>query len=210
LPCPASPTLVRPALGEAASLGALYDARTDSFVQLSVIKNRPSPKAITTTDNYDSDIKYINHDSFKDKFSSLDIGAQLGASFLAGLVSRRLRKISLGTMRHQSRGPTILDLQHQDCKREAGVSDISWEAVDTGAATHVVSEIIWGSRNIMTASRHSPTRTKPKLLMELWTLVSTFGDPSSCLDKGKVPFLTRIKAPMSSKAGVVPDAEGQR
>jgi hypothetical protein len=56
-------------------------------------------------------------------------------------------------MRHQSRGPTILDLQHQDCKREAGVSDISWEAVDTGAATHVVSEIIWCSRNIMTAKQ---------------------------------------------------------
>jgi hypothetical protein len=147
LPCPASPTLVRPALGETASLGALYDARTDSFVQLSVVKNRPSPKAITTTDNYDSDIKYINHDSFKDKFSSLDIGAQLGVSFLAGLVtvegsgkylSERwdTNLVAQRSLIYNIKtGSEKLEFQTKEVE-----DNISWEAVDTGAATHVVSE----------------------------------------------------------------------
>jgi hypothetical protein len=139
LPCPASPTLVRPALGEAASLGALYDARTDSFVQLSVVKNRPSPKAITTTDNYDSDIKYISHDSFKDKFSSLDIGAQLGASFLAGLVTVEGSGKYLSERRDTNlvaQRSLIYNIKTVSEKLEFQTKEvednISWEAVDTG------------------------------------------------------------------------------
>lgn len=154
------PTLVRPALGEAACLGALYDARTDSFVQLSALKNRPPPKAITTTDNHDSDIKYTSQDSFKDRLSNLGIGAQLGASFLAGLVAvdgsgkYLLERRDTNLVAQRS---LIYNIKTVSEKLELQAKEveeiISWEAVDTGAATHVVTEIIWGSRNIITAKQ---------------------------------------------------------
>ncbi|KAH7401648.1 hypothetical protein BKA66DRAFT_451131 [Pyrenochaeta sp. MPI-SDFR-AT-0127] len=162
--------LVRPALGEVASLGALYDARTDSFLQLSVIQNRPSPNTIKTTDIHDSDIRYTSHDTYKDKFSCLDIGAELGASFLAGfvsvegsgkylterretnLVAQRSLIYNIKTVSEQ------LDFQDKDIE-----NSISWSSVEnTKAATHVVSEIVWGSRNIITAKHTFTDRSNSK------------------------------------------------
>jgi predicted GTPase len=164
-------TLVRPALGEAASLGALYDARTDSFVQFSIIKNRPNPKAITTIDIHDSDIKYTSHDSFKDKFSNLDISAKLGASFLAGLVTVEGSGKYLSERRDTNlvaQRSLIYNIKTKseklDFQTKEVEDNISWEAVDAGAATHVVSEIAWGSRNIVTAKQTFSNKKNAKTI----------------------------------------------
>ena len=75
-----------PALGQACALGVLYDARTDSFVSLSLL-SQPAPPSAITTDIPSSVVKYCELDSYREKFNDLDVGPQLGASFLAGLVS---------------------------------------------------------------------------------------------------------------------------
>jgi hypothetical protein len=89
----------------------------------------------------------------------LDIGAQLGASFLAGLVTVEGSGKYLSERRDTNlvaQRSLIYNIKTVSEKLEFQTKEvkdnISWEAVDTGAATHVVSEIIWGSRNIMTAT----------------------------------------------------------
>ena len=78
--------LKRPALGQAAPLGGLYDARNDTFVPVSVLRTPPPEEAVTRMDIPSSDIKYSRADSFKEKFHQLDIGPSLSASFLAGFL----------------------------------------------------------------------------------------------------------------------------
>ncbi|KAF2239709.1 hypothetical protein EV356DRAFT_513990 [Viridothelium virens] len=153
-------SITRPALGETANLGTLYDARTDSFLQLALFNGRLPPTAITKIDNHESDVNYISHDSYKAKLSSLDIDAKLGASFMAGLVTvggsgkylSAQRDTNLVAQRsliyNRKTVNERLEFQTQDVK-----DNICWEALDTGGATHVVSEIVWGSRNIITVKQ---------------------------------------------------------
>jgi hypothetical protein len=77
----------RPALGQSAELGRLYDARTDSFVALSILKSAPPSEAITVTDNHTSEVALSHTDTYEEKLQSLDMNAQLSASFLSGMIN---------------------------------------------------------------------------------------------------------------------------
>ncbi|OKL58362.1 hypothetical protein UA08_06186 [Talaromyces atroroseus] len=144
----APPVLVRPALGEAASLGTLYDARTDSFLPLSALQTQPPSSLITKTDIHDSDTR------------DLDIKAQLGASFLAGLVNVEGSRKYLSEGRdsnlvaHQSLLYSVTKVSERLEFQTKEVEDsISWSALEKGYATHIVFEIIWGSRSVVTAKQ---------------------------------------------------------
>ena len=76
----------RPALGQVAGLGTLYDARTDRFLPRSLLQELPPVSAVTMTDINTFEIKLSRSDDYQDRFDKLDINPELGASFLAGLV----------------------------------------------------------------------------------------------------------------------------
>jgi hypothetical protein len=80
-------TITRPALGQAAGLGDLYDARTDTFSTVSLFTKPPPASAITSMDNNSSAIKYVHSDSYKEKFDHFGVSAQLSASVAAGLIN---------------------------------------------------------------------------------------------------------------------------
>jgi hypothetical protein len=77
----------RPALGQAASLGDCYDARTDTFISRNIFKSSPPREAISQTQIPSEIIRYTWLDTYKDKFHQFDINPELGASFLAGLLT---------------------------------------------------------------------------------------------------------------------------
>ncbi|KAN0102681.1 hypothetical protein V8E51_010994 [Hyaloscypha variabilis] len=77
----------RPSLGQMADLGDLYDARTDTFVSLSILNSSPPPSVISSVDNPTSELEFTNNDTYEEKFSKLRVTAELGASFLSGMVS---------------------------------------------------------------------------------------------------------------------------
>lgn len=153
-----TPSLIRPALGEAASLGALYDARTDTFLPLSACQAQPLRSHITKTDIHDSTIQYSLNDTLKEKFDNLDIKAHLGASFMAGLVKVEGSGKYLATKRDSNLVVSQSLLYNCTTASEKlelqGIENIlSWPALESGAATHIVVEIIWGSRSVVMAKQ---------------------------------------------------------
>lgn len=83
--------LKRPALGQIAALGSLYDARSDTFISLSLLKEAPPATSVETTQKHSTDIKFSRTDTYKEKFDRLEVEAALSASFLAGLVKVEAR-----------------------------------------------------------------------------------------------------------------------
>jgi hypothetical protein len=49
--------------------GTLYDARTDTFVPISLLNERISDSAIDRADNHTTTFDYSESDSFNEKFS---------------------------------------------------------------------------------------------------------------------------------------------
>jgi GTPase SAR1 family protein len=149
-------SLERPALGRAAKLGELYDARSDLFVNQSLLSRPAPPSAITRMDIPNSDIKHCRQETYSEKFENFGIGPELGASILAGLWKAE------GTGRYlKAKRQSNLIVQNSLVFDVATVSEsinyqaeelegcLSLDNLDNCGATHVVAGIDWGSRNIV-------------------------------------------------------------
>jgi GTPase SAR1 family protein len=152
--------LKRPALGHAASLGSLYDARTDAFVSVNVFKRVPPTDTVSRTDIPSSEIKYSSLNTYKEKFSQFDIEPSLSASFLAGLFDvdgsgRYLTAKRDGNLNVEASLIYNLRTVNESINFQAhGLEDcLSLHTLDAGLATHVVAEIEWGSRNVITVKQ---------------------------------------------------------
>jgi len=150
--------LKRQALGQIAALGALYDARSDNFISLSLMKEPPPATSIAVMPNHSTDIKISKTDTYKEKFDRLDVEAELSASYLAGLVKvsgsgrylsdKRETNLVMQSSMHY-RITTVeeeLNLASADIKR-----CLAFDTFDSDAATHVVTGISWGAKCVITA-----------------------------------------------------------
>ena len=77
--------LSRAALGHVAALGDLYDARTDNFVKMSIFDQHIPESAVTICDNQGIDFELVHSDTYSEKFSKLDVKAELQVLKLQGL-----------------------------------------------------------------------------------------------------------------------------
>ncbi|KAA8896253.1 hypothetical protein FN846DRAFT_921745 [Sphaerosporella brunnea] len=151
-------TTTRPALGQVASLGTLYDARTDAFVPISLLNARIPDSAITRTDNHTTTFDYSESDSFKEKFSKMGFNAELKASFLGGLVSvegsgsylnesRDTNRVLQASMHYKiTTVHESLQFMSNDLK---GL--LAFKNIEGSFGTHVVAEITWGAYTVVTA-----------------------------------------------------------
>src|SRR4051794_6511132 len=80
------PARRRPALGQVVQIGALYDARRDSFIPLSLLKTTPPLSSVIVTGDNTSDVEVSFTDTYEEKFNKMNLDPELGASFLSGLV----------------------------------------------------------------------------------------------------------------------------
>ncbi|KAJ6255890.1 hypothetical protein Dda_9349 [Drechslerella dactyloides] len=154
-------TTKRPSLGQIASLGSLYDSRTESFIGVSLLKHPTPANSINTTQKPHTDIKFHKSETYHDKFNSLGLDAKLAASFLAGLVqvegsarylegeSQTDRVVQCSLHYSTTTVNESLNLISQ------GVRDnLAFQALETDLATHFVAEITWGASCIVTAKQH--------------------------------------------------------
>ncbi|KAK3367237.1 hypothetical protein B0T24DRAFT_635328 [Lasiosphaeria ovina] len=157
--------LERPALGQAASLGTLYDARSDIFVPLSLFKAAPpvDGDAVTTTRVPSSKVRYSDKDSLNYKFYELGVNPNLGASYLAGFVNvngsgRYLdAKHDTHLAAHASLTYNLTTVNEAINFEASQLKDIfDLRVLQLGLATHIVTEITWGARSIVTAKQSRP------------------------------------------------------
>ena len=81
-----SAILTRPALGRVASLGSLYNAHAEGFIDKNLFIGDLPPGSVKTTQRHAVDMKPIKSDRYEDKFRTFGMDAGVAASFLSGLV----------------------------------------------------------------------------------------------------------------------------
>ncbi|KAK1752044.1 Stonustoxin subunit alpha [Echria macrotheca] len=157
---PMSP-IKRPSLGQIAHLGDFYDAGTDTFSSLSLLKGPPPPNTVRRTDNPKTEVDVIKEDTYEEKFRRIGVDAELGASILSGLMavggignflvetrsSDRTRQISclykITTVHEMLMMGAFINPEFK------GMLDI--DALRACPGTHIVSEIEWGASSAVTA-----------------------------------------------------------
>ncbi|KAJ3467828.1 hypothetical protein MRS44_005392 [Fusarium solani] len=156
----ASPILKRPALGQVATLGSLYDARSDVFIPLSLFGEPLPPDAVRITRHQSADPKVINGDTFADKFDACGIDGELAVSVLAGLA--KVEGSGLYLFDKRDTNHAVQSSLHYDFKTveeelnltASGIKEsVALDVLDTDVATHVVTGISWGARYVFTAKR---------------------------------------------------------
>ncbi|KAF5693040.1 P-loop containing protein [Fusarium denticulatum] len=217
----ASP-LKRPALGQLAGLGSLYDARGDNFLPMSLFDKSLPPNTVETTEISSSNTKFIFDDTLKGKFAAFGVKEELGVSILAGLAKVEGSGLYLSDKRHTNHATQCSLLYDITTVYEklnftaSGVKkSIKLRELDTDVATHVVTGISWGQRIVFTARQQlhlsedssnvsrklaaTLTQIEEELLgggthicLEDSAEISIFGD-----DLGTVPILTDLAGAQS-------------
>ncbi|KAF7552515.1 hypothetical protein G7Z17_g4243 [Cylindrodendrum hubeiense] len=152
--------LDRPALGQVTPLGSLYDARSDTFIPLSLFKNTLPEGAVETTKANSTKTRYSETDAFKQKFEAFGVNAELGASFLAGLVKVDGSGCYLSETRNSdlvmqsSMHYSITTVNETLNLTASGLKDcLAFDFLDHDCATHVVTGITWGASCVIAAKR---------------------------------------------------------
>ena len=147
-----SATLELPCLGRPFQLGMLYDCRRDALVpgitlwdekQLNVASSEPQPN---------SNFEIIAEDSIKDKMLSLGVEGSLSLSLVGGLVSVsgsakfvHDRKSSKNTARVTLKYNCTSKFQQLTMEKLATTNIRYPDVFDKGAATHVVTAVLYGA-----------------------------------------------------------------
>ena len=151
----------RPALGQVARIGALYDGRTDSFSPTTIHGADLLPQAVELRQNPGQSLSLRRGKPIADKFSHLRVGRELGLSFLAGFglvdgygaylkrygSSDRLMDSSIhfGVIHVEE----SVNLNHASMRQA-----LDLDTLKAGAANHVVTAITWGAQMRRNRRRH--------------------------------------------------------
>lgn len=145
----------RPALGQIARIGTLYDARTDAFLPLSLFTDKLPPDAVSTVDPKQKDVRLNFADSHKERFAVMGIEPELGASILAGLVKLGGSAAYLDEIRQPNQmlqAMILYKVVTTQEKLDFGNGQIRHcidsKALQSPEATHVVIGIDWGAQTI--------------------------------------------------------------
>ncbi|CAG8615968.1 4350_t:CDS:1 [Ambispora gerdemannii] len=162
-------SIQRKALGRTAEIGALYNSARDSFCGTTLLQTETHTNKV---DSPHSELSYSYEDSYNEKFSKLNIEAELKLSFLAGLVSSEASGKYLSNIKKSSKtvkGTLIYKVtlvsETWDIYREDVKASISIDALNNPDATHVVIGIKWGA-NIMASFEYNDTNEENKSQIE--------------------------------------------
>lgn len=139
------------ALGRAAQLGELYDARNDHFLRLQLFNESLPKEVITGTENWHTKLKLSMINTLEEKFNLLDVSASLKVSVMGGLFSlegsgkffkdtKKSYKSAKATLIH-----SITTKYEQINMIASAISQkIDLAALNDIDSTHVVVGIQWG------------------------------------------------------------------
>ncbi|KAJ4243537.1 hypothetical protein NW757_011176 [Fusarium falciforme] len=171
----ASPILKRPALGQVSALGSLYDARSDTFLPLSLFDEPLPPDAVAITQHQSPDAKVVNGDTFAEKFDACGIDGELAVSVLAGLAKVEGSGLYLSDKRdtnHAVQSSLHYDFITVEEKLNLTATGIkgcvALNRLDADAATHIVTGIHWGARYVFTAKQQlDPSKDRSQVSSNL-------------------------------------------
>ena len=163
----------RPALGRIANLGDLYDARTDKFCAVSILRNQKlPPDSVTVKDSPHSKISLASFSSLDEKLKEIDVSGAMKLGVLAGLVDIRgsakylsnkkksfksvessllysiktkWERLNIHSFCATSIFNDMLEPDSNSTNDDKVASLISVDAICGFGATHVVVEIYWGA-----------------------------------------------------------------
>ncbi|KAH7131981.1 hypothetical protein B0J11DRAFT_455530 [Dendryphion nanum] len=153
----------RPALGQRASLGALYDARTDSFLSESIFNTTNVNPAVNVQDLNNATKTFGLDDTYKEKFQKMGVGPELMATILASSFDLGGSGDYLNEPRAQF--PSVHRAMHYSLQTVEERLDLfgnnQIQYVDRSQLTrpeptHILTEIRWGAKCIISATRRIP------------------------------------------------------
>ncbi|KAL4954467.1 hypothetical protein BDW69DRAFT_140013 [Aspergillus filifer] len=154
----------RPSLGQSTAIGTFYDARTDTFLNETLIaRNIDIPQsAILSTPLDKIETGVVKTGSIRETFKSFGVERELGASLLAELV----KPCSSGTARYLSRqqDEEMMVNRAVVCTVTTGTQQLNFmsgdvrdvldlAALQTTRATHVLTGVTWGARAVFSAQQ---------------------------------------------------------
>jgi hypothetical protein len=192
----------RAALGRNEYLGALYDARHDTFCGIGILQNSKLEASgiVSTIDNANTQIKFITSDSYSDKFNSLEVDAHLAVSAMAGFFKMEGSAKYMNSKK-QSKQSAEAALVYKTLTKVDKIDifnlgelqkDISNEALSYSNATHIVVEICWGANALLAVKAESSeteditqveVRMKGGLQKLAWSINAEVGVKYSDLEK---------------------------
>jgi GTPase SAR1 family protein len=152
-------TLIRPALGEQVELGTLYDARLDKFLSHSIINEPLLETVVTSHDINTTEVVVGENDTLKERFNKMAIPTDLQTSIVTGIASvkgaaryLKHKKQASFPIVHRALYQTITTkLEKLNFASESTRELLDFGGLETGNATHLVSEVSYGVRNIIAA-----------------------------------------------------------
>jgi len=154
----------RPAFGQVAAIGALYDARNESFLSGPFFDKKLPLESVSEITIRKTTCEVIHNDSYEDNFKLMGVGNDFGASIIARLVvpngaGRVLdEKTDSGHTLCAAIHHQILTVREKLNPTSPGVNEC--RAVSFAGnhdATHIVMEIEWGAQSTVMARSHSDT-----------------------------------------------------
>lgn len=170
------PELKRPALGDEVPLGALYDARSDTFLPNLFVEELPD-NVVDAKLNVKSTAQLSKATTIRDKLTALGITPELGASILAGLAPINVYAPYLNNRNGYQRSAAQASLHYTITTVEEELnpftnSNRNYRLNDMDMPTHMVIGITWGARFLVAA--HCAASTPDDLARQQERLDSVF------------------------------------
>ncbi|KAH7333253.1 hypothetical protein BKA65DRAFT_41978 [Rhexocercosporidium sp. MPI-PUGE-AT-0058] len=152
----------RPAFGQIAAIGTLYDARNESFLSGSFFDRTLPSESVSETAVRTSTCNTTHNDTNEDNFKAMDVGLDFGGSILAELLvpegagrmlaeKRDSGQVLCSNLHHQ-----ILTVKERLDPASPGVGACrNVSLTDNRDATHIVMEIEWGAQSAVMARTRS-------------------------------------------------------
>uniref|UniRef100_T1IXZ4 Uncharacterized protein n=1 Tax=Strigamia maritima TaxID=126957 RepID=T1IXZ4_STRMM len=157
-----STTITREAIGRSAAIGDLYDVRTDSFMDISILNDSIPEDLINTIKIAIPDVKCIDKETVKEKFEKLKIEPELRASILADLIPvegyAKYFKHDKEAQNYVQKSViyTNANLIEQLVLRKDKMEElISRDAIDENLGTHFVCAVTWGTKVVVSMEREN-------------------------------------------------------
>jgi len=184
----------RPAFGEVAAVGTLYDARNERFLSESLFDRTLPRESVMEADIRKTTCNVAFSDSYENGFKLMGVGNDFGASILARLVlpdgaGRILHekiegRHTLGAAIHHQ----ILTVKEKLDPASPGVNECrAPSSADSSNATHIVMEIEWGAQSTLMVRSHSETN-KNRFQAQVQSFQKAV-ETSSPIVKGSIAWL---------------------
>lgn len=177
--------LVRGAFGQLVPIGTLYNAKSDSFLDASILRDGQLLNAVMSRKINSSDIAHNAGAKYGDRFKLLGVSQDTAASILSGAIKAKgssdylQAEFDSASSLHFAYHCTLRTVEDAlDLKRVNLREHMNLMPLQTLDSTHVVAAITWGMRNTFVINHQvlgaSPTPEVQRAFYRDWIRLKSF------------------------------------